>query len=514
MRFQTKRPLFALGLTLGALAAAPAYAQDSDGDGALDTNDAYPCDASVAGVSFSPAEGQHAALLFEDQWPQLGDADFNDAVITYNYVVRENAAGEAVAITATFNALALGGVFDNGLGLHLPIAAANVGAVTRTVGTGAAQPLPVSTADTELTFKVSANLREVFGGTAGPINAIDGASVAGQAIQVDITLTTPTLLDMATAPFDVYIFRTDTPAHEVHGTNYTGTAAMDTALFNTRSDSSGPGLSFVDGRGLPFVLNIPQFSVYTKEGTDIAGLWPRILNFAATGGTQDQDFYAGDTVMAQAYAGTPAINPAFVSTETVDQSCLPAGPGSSASDPGVLCTDILAGAGVSGLADGIYWIDPDGSAGNAAFQGYCDMQDGGWLLLQKSDGPSRSVNDAACLNDPAQVPPSLLRLDNEVTGALLPLVWRQVTEARFQMGVDAQGNNPINVSEGPVDLLSAQEVQIGRSRVDSGWYISACGRNTHSAVINWGVWGWYRGGISFGSSSTPLGAGGASVWVR
>ncbi len=316
-----------LSLSLALLVTIPAVAMaqstDSDGDGISNSADAYPCDPAVAAVSFAPAEGQHATLLFEDQWPSLGDGDFNDVLLSYNYVVRLDAQGRAVAITATFNPLALGGDFDNGLGLHLPISASNVGAVTRTVGSGSPQAILPSTMDAELTVVVSANLREFFAGASGPINSIDGQTVSGQAVQVDIELQTPTALDLAAAPFDPYIFRTNDPGHEVHRTMYGGTAAMKTALFGSLSDQSGPGRWFVDNRNLPFVLNIPTYAQHTKEGVDVGQLWPRILNFAATGGLADQDFYTGDTVLSAAYAGSAPLQPTLLSVLPVpNTSCV------------------------------------------------------------------------------------------------------------------------------------------------------------------------------------------------
>ncbi len=152
-----------LALAVTLLTPTIGWAQsDSDGDGVNNSADAYPCDPSVAGVAFVPGEGLHGALHFEDQWPSVGDEDFNDLVLTYNYVVRQDAQGRAVAITATFNPLAVGGVFDNALGLHPPVSANAIATVTRTVGNGSPQTLSPSTLDTEFTVTVSANVREFF----------------------------------------------------------------------------------------------------------------------------------------------------------------------------------------------------------------------------------------------------------------------------------------------------------------------------------------------------------------
>lgn len=311
---------FALALTL--LVPTAGWAQsDSDGDGVNNSADAYPCDPSVAAVAFVPAEDQHGALHFEDQWPSVGDEDFNDLVVTYNYVVRLDAQGRAVAITATFNPLAVGGVYDNALGLHLPVSASAIGAVTRTVGNGSPQALSPSALDTEFTVMVSPNLREFFGNnTAGPINVINGGTVVGQAVQVDIQLNTPTTLDLTAAPFDVFLARSNDPGHQIHRTMYAGTSAMNTGLFGSQSDRTTPGRAFVDTRNLPFVLDIPSYAVHTQEAVSIAQMWPRILNFAASGGTQDKDFYVGDTVLSQTYSGPTPLQPVLLSTLPVPSS--------------------------------------------------------------------------------------------------------------------------------------------------------------------------------------------------
>ena len=108
-------------LLVAALLALPtaALAADSDGDGVQDPSDVFPCDGTRAATAFSPGEGQFAALLFEDQWPNLGDADFNDAVVAFHYVVVTDAAGDVKDIVGDFHLVARGAAFDHAFGVHL-----------------------------------------------------------------------------------------------------------------------------------------------------------------------------------------------------------------------------------------------------------------------------------------------------------------------------------------------------------------------------------------------------------
>jgi LruC domain-containing protein/RHS repeat-associated protein len=299
---------------------------DSDNDGVPDEVDAAPCDPSVSSVSFAPGEGLSSSMLFEDQWSSKGDLDFNDLVLSYNYAVEQDAAGRAVRLVATFNALALGGVFDNGFGLHLPVPASAVAAVTLSQGGGAATPLALSPGDGEATIFIYDNLRQLFGGLAGQLNSDPTkAQVQGQHFVVEVRFAQPVTLSTVGAPYDVFIFRTQTVGLEIHRPEFSGTSRMDPALFGTNDDGSTPGRWFVDTNGLPFALVFPTTVPYPKEATSISTLYPDIVAFASSGGTQHQDFYLTNVNLAAAYAdvnGNGPLTPVAPAPRVPDLTCL------------------------------------------------------------------------------------------------------------------------------------------------------------------------------------------------
>jgi hypothetical protein len=62
----------------------------------------------------------------------------------------------------------------------------------------------------------------------------------------------------------------------------------------------------------------------------------------------------------------------------------------SQSEPASSCE---AARAAGGIADGVYWIDPDGLGGTAPFRAYCDMNSdgGGWMLVVHADDPVTST---------------------------------------------------------------------------------------------------------------------------
>lgn len=426
-----KRTRLGLAVAILLMNSASTYAQDQDGDGVIDSNDAFPCLSSVSGISYAPAQGQHSLLLFEDQYPADGDLDFNDFVLATNYIFTTDAAGQVTSLRATFNVLAHGGIFHNGLGLHLPVPRGSVASVTKTTSSGTfVVPLEV---DAEATMILSKDARALFSAqgqlTHEAINSVPGLPIStAEPMQVDISFSTPVSLNMGEAPFDTFIVRTGRPGLQVHRPAYAGTAAMDTSLFNSQDDTSSPGRWFTGSNGLPFALLLPLNTAYPQEGVSISTLYPNIVGFAQSGGATNQDFTTSAVVSSAAFAGTPA--PTFVGSDTLaaDTSCVPAptcsdgyqNQGEQGVDCGGPCGSCVTvvttcpPASVSlpasclelsqaGVGTGTYCVDADGPNGLAPVVVYCDQDTlaGGWTAVTNvtSTGPAYQSYDTRSGSD-------------------------------------------------------------------------------------------------------------------
>jgi len=99
---------------------------DTDLDGIIDVMDAWPSDPSRAYTERSPTEG-YATLVYEDLYPSLGDADYNDLVVHYFYETVLNGFGEVKEFQGTFQFTARGSHLDHAFGIALRGVSPSVG---------------------------------------------------------------------------------------------------------------------------------------------------------------------------------------------------------------------------------------------------------------------------------------------------------------------------------------------------------------------------------------------------
>ena len=72
---------------------------------------------------FAPSEAVYGTLAFEDQWPKMGDYDFNDFVMNYAYELEKGDDNSITAVKLTFTPIAKGAApwTHIGVGIELPL---------------------------------------------------------------------------------------------------------------------------------------------------------------------------------------------------------------------------------------------------------------------------------------------------------------------------------------------------------------------------------------------------------
>jgi LruC domain-containing protein len=312
-----------------ALTALPALASDTDADGVLDHADAFPCDPLAAAAVFAPAEGQHGMLLFEDRWPADGDLDFNDAALTYNYVLLLDGQGRVTSLQLSLNVLAVGAALSNDVWLRLPVPRGLVASVQRNTEDGVSEPLALADDETDAVFRLVANPHSLFPVHPGFANTEPTAeAMRGKPQNFLVRFAVPVALDVAEAPFDLFLARTDDVGHQIHLPQYGGTDRMDRSLFGTQNDASSEQRHFVNGRGLPFALHMPQVIAWPREYMSLDSVYPEIGLFAVSGGQEGRSWYTGAMDLERAYLGGTGESyppmPVIVgpSAPTADRSCV------------------------------------------------------------------------------------------------------------------------------------------------------------------------------------------------
>lgn len=281
-------------LCLASPAAAAAAATDFDADGVADAADAFPCDARRAGVSFLPSEFGSSMLMLEDNWPEEGDLDFNDAVIAYHVAYFEDGLGQVTGLRIVATPRALGARLRSGLSLRLPVDPGSVASIRRTVN-GVESPANPEPGESSLVVVLAADLRATSFGLDGHINTSATGPAPGDGAQIvlEIDFVGPSGVLPGT-PLDLFFFRSDDPSHQIHRPEFPGTDRMNRGLFNTAADTSSQGRWFVHD-GLPFVLSIPTLTAWPNERTPVDHVWPGIVAFARSGGLEGTDFFTSST---------------------------------------------------------------------------------------------------------------------------------------------------------------------------------------------------------------------------
>lgn len=285
--FITSNPVEAVDLTGIPPMDIP---DDEDGDGISDLFDDYPEDPDLAFNNYTFGENAWGTLSYEDLWPAVGDYDFNDMVIDYNYNQITKAGNLVKKVEMKFKLRAIGARKANGFAVELPFVSSNINSLT-----------PSHPALFEHETDGSKAVLRFFNSTfdlmpqqPSFINTEpDQSYFQPQEFSVSFKLTnTINIVNVALAPpYNPFIFVDGNRSHEIHLPGYTPTNRMNTSLFGTLDDASLPNHWYKTSTNLPWAVNIPASWDYPVERAQLTRAHKKFKQWAQSNGNSYNDWY-------------------------------------------------------------------------------------------------------------------------------------------------------------------------------------------------------------------------------
>ncbi len=271
---------------------------DSDQDGVYDVNDDYPFDKQRA-YNISYYGDAPVSLAFEDNWPSLGDFDFNDLVVDVSMHFVTNARDQIVALTARIKVRAIGAKFINGFGFRLrgitPQAILSVSGNRLSEGIVQLNANGTEAGQGEATIIAFDNPFPILpppGGGTGVNTTKSAAFVDPVEIEVQVLFQDEGILGGGVPLYygkfirqhqaiNPFIFINGQRGREVHLPGYPPTDLANTGRFGSVDDASDPasGKFYTSNENFPWAILIPQSFDYPVEKSQITaahlkfGLW-------------------------------------------------------------------------------------------------------------------------------------------------------------------------------------------------------------------------------------------------
>jgi LruC domain-containing protein len=251
---------------------------DTDGDGVLDQDDAFPTDAEAAFEFFTPSKYGKGTIAFEDLWPSTGDYDFNDAALSYQAIAILNADNLAVRLDFICNIKANGAGFTNGIGFEIEgLVPSKVESVTGAVLT-------------QNFIKLNANGTEANQTNAVIILADDVDNILKETtISIKFIAPISTSL-LGVAPFNPFIIANKVREKEIH-LPYRNITSLGNRSVNFTGVNKDPDGNFVSSNGFPWAISIIHDFKVPIEKVDITNAYNFFSTWAESGGSQFIDWY-------------------------------------------------------------------------------------------------------------------------------------------------------------------------------------------------------------------------------
>lgn len=294
--------------------ALPYDPDDPDEDGLKGSADHYPNDGTRAFITRTPSQGLNVVAL-EDNYPNIGDADYNDAVVAYAYEVVTDADGKVKDVMGTFHLLARGAEYDHRFGVHLPglpSAASGTLKVERFLSDASKTHTVVpSTTVAKLISDGSRRVDGLFPSTKAALplpsgdwftntrSATPDLVAASARFHIEFsTAVSPS--DLGAVPYDLYFtIKHDSGESDVHLPGFSGFTDRPSWL----PTESGSG-SFMDANDYPWMIEVPTTWRFPLERVHVQDGYSQFSSWRSSKGATNKGWYL-----------SPTSTPGFVASE-------------------------------------------------------------------------------------------------------------------------------------------------------------------------------------------------------
>jgi LruC domain-containing protein len=273
---------------------------DKDKDGISDTFDDYPEDPALAFDYFYPAENQYGSFVVEDLWPGLGDFDFNDLVVDYQFQQKADPQNKVREMSIRLKTRAIGASFRNGFGIELPLSPDAIKSVSGSVVKGDYVKVLSNGVEANqkkaviIAFEDSYDVLPYAGSGTG-VNVEPDKGFTEPTIQeIKVVFASPLALSaLGQAPFNPFLIIDGNREKEIHMSGYEPTSLANIDYFGKSQDASSPGKGWYyrTNDNLVWMLEVPTSFDYMVERQDLVKGHLKFSSWAESGGAKDADWY-------------------------------------------------------------------------------------------------------------------------------------------------------------------------------------------------------------------------------
>jgi len=276
---------------------------DSDNDGVSDYFDDYPDNTNYAFNNYYPCSVEFGTLAFEDLWPGVGDYDFNDLVLDYQFNQITNGNNRITHIDAKLVVVATGAYFLNGFGFQLPIASTDVTNVSgydlqeNYITLDPSNNLEAGQSKaTVIVYDNSFNILPDPGGPGIGVNTAPEKQYVNPDDTLNISIDLANVFtseELGSPPYNPFLIVNEQRDYEVHLPDFAPTDLADKDLFGTKDDDSDPGTGryYKTYSNLPWAINLFYAFDYPIEKTQINQAHLKFTDWAESNGSIRNDWY-------------------------------------------------------------------------------------------------------------------------------------------------------------------------------------------------------------------------------